>query len=367
MRVLSLFDGISTGYYALKKAGIEVKEYYASEIDRYAIAVSKYHYPEIKHLGDVREIKPSDLPKIDLLIGGSPCTDLSIAGKRKGMKTKEYIDIETLDQYLELKEQGFEFIGQSYLFWEYIRLLRELKPKYFLLENVIMSKKWRKVFDRELGVPIKINSALVSAQNRVRLYWTNIPVSKLPKDRGVVLADILEEDVEEKYYMDRSFRIVQSKGSVCRQIAEVNVNGNDVLKRVYDINFKSPSLTTMQGGHREPKILVDREKAYCLDANYHRGTDLNIYFNRKRRQIIFELDINSLKVRKLTPVECERLQTLPDNYTKYGIFDGQVREISDSQRYRMLGNGWTAEVIVWIFSFLKEKEKKEVFKQCSLI
>ena len=164
MNVLSLFDGISCGRVALERANIPVDRYYASEIDKNAITVSLDNYPDIIQLGDVRDIDPSAFPKIDLLIGGSPCQSFSFAGKRNGMSTKEQIEIFSLDQYLEAKEKDFEFEGYSYLFWEYVRILRETKPKYFLLENVKMAKKWEKVITDALGVePILIDSGLVSA------------------------------------------------------------------------------------------------------------------------------------------------------------------------------------------------------------
>ena len=156
LNVLSLFDGMSCGRLALERAGIKVNNYFASEIDKYAIQVAKHNYPNTQHIGDVTKVKASELPKIDLLIGGSPCQSFSNAGNGTG------------------------FDGKSGLFYEYVRLLKECKPKYFLLENVKMKKQWQDIISKELGVePIKINSNLVSAQNRERLYWTNIPVSEL--------------------------------------------------------------------------------------------------------------------------------------------------------------------------------------------
>jgi DNA (cytosine-5)-methyltransferase 1 len=175
LRVLSLFDGMSCGQQALERIGVNVLEYYASEIDKHAIAVTMHNYPNTKQLGSVVDVDGYKLPKIDLLIGGSPCQSFSFAGKRKGMSTKCETEILTLEHYLELKSEGYEFEGQSYLFWEYMRLLNEVKPKYFLLENVMMGEKWEKILSKAIGVkPIEINSALVSAQNRRRLYWTNI-------------------------------------------------------------------------------------------------------------------------------------------------------------------------------------------------
>lgn len=214
MNVLSLFDGMSCGQQALERAGIKVTNYFASEIDKHAIKVTMANYPNTIQLGSVIDVNGYSLPKIDLLIGGSPCQSFSFAGKRKGMSTKCDTEILTLEHYLQLKKEGFEFEGQSYLFWEYMRLLNETKPKYFLLENVEMGEKWERVLSKAIGVNgIHINSALVSAQNRKRIYWTNIGhepgglfgdlVCKIqqPKDKGILLKDILESDVDEKYYL----------------------------------------------------------------------------------------------------------------------------------------------------------------------
>ena len=218
MNVLSLFDGMSCGQQALERQGVKVDKYYASEIDKHAIQITQKNYPNTIQLGSVVNVDVNHLEKIDLLIGGSPCQSFSFAGKRKGMSTKDEIEILSLDQYLELKEQNFEFEGQSYLFWEYMRILtdlRKLNPDVkFLLENVMMGEKWEKVLSKAIGVnPIEINSALVSAQNRRRLYWTNIGMKPAglfgdlesvivqPKDRGILLKDILESEVDEKYFI----------------------------------------------------------------------------------------------------------------------------------------------------------------------
>jgi len=356
MNILSLFDGISCGRLSFDRAGIKYEKYYASEIDRYALAVAKYNYPDTIFVGDIRYLKGKDFKDVDLIMGGSPCQNFSFSGKRQGMVTKEKIEVTTLEQYLELKYQGFEFEGQSYLFWEFVRLLREIKPRWFLLENVRMAKKWRDVITNALGVePIEINSALVSAQNRRRLYWTNIPVEGLPEDKGLLLKSILEDEVDEKYFLNKKIKILnKERSNLCIQIAELDIKGQDNVKRVYSMEGKSPTLTTMQGGYRQPKILVDRDKSYCIDANYYRGGNLKQYLEKKRRQLVFELTGNEkVKVRKLTPLECERLQTLPDNYTKYGLFEnGEIKQISDTQRYKMIGNAWTVDVISWILSFL---------------
>ena len=189
LNVLSLFDGISCGRLALERAGIPIEKYYASEICDYSIKIAKKNFPEIIEIGDVRNVEGENFKNIDIVIGGSPCQSFSFAGKMDGMATKdEKIDITSLEQYLDLKNKGFEFEGYSYLFWEYVRILKEVKPKYFLLENVKMAEKWKNVITDALGVePIMINSELVSAQSRERLYWTNIPNIEQPEDKHIYI------------------------------------------------------------------------------------------------------------------------------------------------------------------------------------
>ena len=216
--VLSLFDGMSCGRIALKELGIKVDKYYASEIDKHAIKQTMLNFPDTVQLGSVTDLDARKLGHIDLLIGGSPCTNFSFAGRRNGMNTTTNEEIYTLDRYLELKRQGFEFDGESFLFWEYMRILgevRETNPDvFFFLENVEMGEKWELVLTKAIGIPgVHINSALVSAQNRRRIYWTNIrtkteglfqwvvPDIEQPEDRGIMLQDILEDDVDGKYYL----------------------------------------------------------------------------------------------------------------------------------------------------------------------
>jgi len=218
MRVLSLFDGMSCCQIALNRLGIKPSVYYASEVDKHAIKVTMANWSQTIQLGDVRNVDVSQLGKIDLLAGGSPCQSFSFAGKRKGMSTKDNIEILTLEHYLELKAQNFEFEGQSYLFWEYMRILKDIQKTNpdvkFLLENVIMGDKWQKILTRAIGInPIRINASLVSAQNRDRLFWTNIAAEPdglfgdmkctipQPKDRGILLRDVLEQEVDDKYYL----------------------------------------------------------------------------------------------------------------------------------------------------------------------
>lgn len=289
MKILSLFDGMSCGQIALNRVGIEYDNYFASEIDKYAIKVTQTNYPNTIQLGDVREIKAENLPKIDLLIGGSPCQGFSFAGK------------------------GLNFEDpRSKLFFEFARLKNEIKPKYFLLENVKMKTEHQNIISEILGVkPILINSELVSAQSRERLYWTNIPITQQPTDRCILLKDIIEDG------------------------------------------------------------FIDRSKAYCIDANYWKGGNFTQYYKKARRQLVFKDKSQTILstiykenaksmlqrkklglvisdgdyARKLTPKECERLQTVPDDYTGC---------VSDTQRYKMLGNGWTVDVIAHILKHIKQ-------------
>ena len=296
MNVLSLFDGMSCGQIALEKVGFHVDKYFASEIDKHAIKVAKANYPDMVHLGDVRDVRADDLPQIDLLIGGSPCQGFSFAGKQLNFDDP-----------------------RSKLFWEYVRLLRELQPKYFLLENVKMKQESMDVITEALGVePIFINSSLVSAQNRQRYYWTNIPMGKLPDDKGIMLKDILEDgfvDRDKAHCIDANYfkggnlksyfekhrrQLVFSDEGLCH-VGDADLKGHGYNRRVYHPDGKAPSLCAASGGNLEPKTFISPDSW-----------------------------------RKLTPLECERLQTVPEGYTAH---------VSNTQRYRMLGNGWTVDVI----------------------
>lgn len=326
MNILSLFDGMSCGQLALNRAGINYTNYFASEIDKDAIKVTQYNYPNTKQLGDIRYINTSDLPQIDILFGGSPCTSFSFSGKRNGMTTFDNIDVLSLQHYLELKNSDYIFEGQSYLFWEYVRVLNETQPKYFLLENVVMSKKWENIITDVLGVkPIYLNSNLLSAQSRPRIYWTNIPDISTPDDKKLVLNDILESCVPSNLYIDDKYQYLKAPGHTSR-VGLVYVGGIDSSKRWLD--GKNLSRNFSQGN----RVYSSNGKSSTLCANGGGlGGKTGLYL------------INDI-IRKLSRIECERLQTVPDNYTSI---------VTDSHAKKMLGNGWTVDVISHIFKHIK--------------
>ena len=416
MKVLSLFDGMSCGRIALDQLGIPVEKYYASEIDKYAIQVSQANYPDIEHVGDICNLDPKDYQDVDLMLAGSPCQGFSFAGKQLAFDDP-----------------------RSALFFEFIRLLKEIKPKYFLLENVRMKKEFLQVISEQVsecypeipfGIePIFINSSLLSAQSRQRYYWTNIPGIKQPEDKGIVLRDILEDNfdserdkshcIDANYFKGAS--VEQYKKKHRRQLVSkpqqigiaTDINGHDILKRVYSPDGKSPTVNTCQGGNREPKVVVSSKRHEIIEKNLgdritedtlligssqknaYLGKDKSsslteamgkggghvpmvrggairgrAYDNKGKRMdrdgssvankttqmlelrkddksnAITTVGKDSVAVnedltwRKLTPLECERLQTVPDNYTNH---------VSNTQRYKMLGNGWTVAVIKHIF------------------
>lgn len=302
MNVLSLFDGISCGRIALERAGIKVDNYYASEIDTYALKISKKNYPDIKQVGSVIELDTAKLPKIDLVMGGSPCQSLSSCGDKTGFK------------------------GKSGLFWEFVRILNGLKQKnpniYFLLENVLTKKEWEQTITDSLGVePIFINSSLVSGQSRKRNYWTNIPNIEQPKDKGIYLKDILQENASHIYNYSK-------KSLLCfdTEVRKDKIKNMDLQDRKYYV----PNFADL----KNPKVFVDRKKSLCITANYQKQMPLN--YMRSQGQLVFDND----NIRRLTPNECELLQNLPLNYTE---------GIPDAHRYTTIGNGWTVDVIAHIF------------------
>lgn len=306
INVLSLFDGMSCGQIALERTGIDVGNYYASEINKYSIKVTQDNFPDTIQLGDVAGITKetlSNLPKIDMVIGGTPCQNLSRAVINRG-------------QY----NQGLQG-SKSSLFYEYMRILEWIRNNnnsdvYFLLENVeSMQDEDKDIITKALKTwPLMLDSASVSAQDRKRYYWANIPFNKKPQDKGLVLKDIMQdkEEVDKlhnssrmDFWYDESFEYY---GLGKKVIATLDINGHDILKRVYSPYFKSGTLTTCTGGNRQKKV-------------FHNG-----------------------KCRKLTPIEYERLQNVPEGYTNC---------VSNTRRYNMLGDGWTVDIIAHIFKGLQ--------------
>lgn len=279
MNVLSLFDGMSCGQIALNRIGIKYDNYFASEVDKHAIAVTQHNYPNTIQLGDVTNVFAKDLPKIDLLIGGSPCQDISNLNKFK------------------LGLGG----DKSSLFYQYWRIWNEANPKYFLLENVVGKKDAINAITNLMKVkPIRISSNWVSAQNRMRYYWTNIPVNTLPIKKNIKLIDVLDECVDEKYFL-------------------TNGRLNWLLGESGQKSLKSKFTT------------LNPLRASCLTKRGEKSWNCNYVTDNGR-------------IRKLTPSECEKLQTVPIGYTAI---------VEDVNRYEMLGNGWTVDIIAHILKHMK--------------
>jgi|TARA_R110000803_G_scaffold127759_2_gene195129 DNA-cytosine methyltransferase len=319
MNVLSLFDGMSCGQIALNNLGIKVDKYFASEIDKYAMEIAKKNFPDIIHVGNVEFVTKSMLNnKIDLIIGGSPCQGFSRAGK------------------------GLNFEDpRSKLFFEFVRLIKECKPKYFMLENVKMNKESRDIISEYLGVePIYIDSALLSAQTRKRYYWTNIPNISEPIDKGIILKDIIQT-TEELKGSEVDERMVTNKG------------------KAYCLTARYSGATWWNSIERSQRTMIRIEDKVCFPeatkkgyvaAGIGQGIDIQYPNSQTRRGRLLKEKSHCIQAgsvnqgiinekynwRKLTPIECERLQTVPDNYTE---------GVSNSQRYKMLGNGWTVKVI----------------------
>lgn len=356
INVFSMFDGISCGQYALHKSGIKVNKYYAAEIDQRAIKVTQKQWPKTIQYGDVTKIKPEHfMSKIHLLIGGSPCQGFSFAGKQLNFDDP-----------------------RSKLFFEYVRMKKELNPDFFFLENVRMKKIHQDVISEHLGCePIYVNSKLVSAQNRQRLYWTNIPGFIMPEDRGILLEDIIEDATTDKlksfcidanYAKGTSFEYYEKKSR--RQMVKVcslTERRTEEAKKIRTENMKNGR----DFSPRRAKELVEIEdnKANCLTATIGIeqtikisrpviiGHDESINYDKQKRVYSqlgkspnldtqsgggrgIKLAVSNDEYRKLTPIECERLQGLPDNYTK---------GISTSARYHALGNGWQVDTIIEFF------------------
>jgi DNA (cytosine-5)-methyltransferase 3A len=338
MNILSLFDGISAGQVALQRAGIEVENYYASEIDKYAIQITQKNHPNTIQLGDITKWREWDIDwsSIDIVIGGSPCQGFSFAGKQLNFEDP-----------------------RSKLFFDYLDICNHVadhNPKMkFLLENVRMKQEYQDVISEFLGIsPMFINSSLVSAQNRPRLYWTNIENVIQPKDKGILLRDVILNDVEDKYHLTDQAIDYMSRLRNGKPRWEYHKN---------PIDGKAACLTAnmYKGVPYGVLRIPEATKQGYVDINPNEGVDLTYPNSKTRRGRRMEDKSNCLTAstyeycwydgficRKLTPIECERLQTFPDNYTE---------GISNSQRYKSLGNGWTVDVVAHIFSFINNKTK----------
>lgn len=295
MNVLSLFDGISCGQLALTRAGIKYDNYYAAEVDKNAISIAKKNFPKTIHLGDVREINVSELPKIDIIFSGSPCQGFSIAGKQLAFDDP-----------------------RSKLFFEFVRILkevREINPDVkFLMENVPMKHDFLEIITDYLKVePVLINSSEISAQSRKRYYWMNWKVGSIFNQKDLVFEDIVEDNIAEDYfYKNRTLNYIKKETphrlQKPHQLGHIN-KSNSQANRVYSIKGKSVTMKAEGGGL---------------------GAKMGLYLDHGR-------------IRRATPIEAERLQTLPDNYSQ---------DLSDNQRYKVIGNGWTVDVICHLLSYL---------------
>lgn len=341
LTVLSLFDGVSGAHVALERAGFKIRKYYASEIDPHAIAITQFNYPDTIQLGDVTNYREWDINwgEIDLLIGGSPCTNLSNAGNGEGLEG-----------------------SQSKLFYSYVKIKKFMefvstatqRPFYFLLENVKMKREWETVMTEKMGVaPIMIDSALVSAQQRKRLYWTNIPNIAQPEDKGILLRDVLFSDViplaiHNVYggFNEDSLRVFIDKSPTIR----ANSGGGSIPSalKIEALAISDDGLAYMNRTVRDGRTHwdfkhhsdVNDDKSATVVANWAKGVPYNVLRDKNF-------------IREFHPIEVERLQTFPDNFTKYGAYEKGVKEVSKTQRLKAMGNSFTVDVISHILSNIK--------------
>lgn len=328
MNVLSTFDGMSCLRIVLDKLSIPVTNYFASEIDKYAIQVSKANWKDVQHIGDVTKVHAANLPMIHLLAGGSPCQGFSFAGKQLNFEDP-----------------------RSKLFFEFVRLLKEIRlvnpDVWFFLENVVMKKEYQGVITEALGVqPVMINSALVCAQNRKRLYWTNIPFMGQPEDRGIVLKDILETEVNKKYFLNQSQidKLIVSKSNPAKDIKIMFHRSN--FRRNLQCYNPDGKIEALDTGGRFPCVVIK------VGNTQPSGRGMNgwVFHTEGKSPTLTTNKGEGIKItdgyifRRLTPVECERLQGCPDKYSSI---------ISNSQAYKMLGNGWQIDTIEHLLEPLK--------------
>lgn len=378
--VVSLFDGMRCGRLALQRAGIPVARYYASEIDQHAIKVATANWPQDTNLGDVTKWREWDIDwsKVDFLIGGSPCQGFSAAGKQGGTKATlhgQTVVVDTRELYHAMKRVGAEFESQSHLFWEFVLCLDHAKahnPKVkFLLENVKMSKANMQLITDAMGVePVFINSSLVSAQNRQRWYWCNWQVDQ-PKDKGITWGDVKEKGVSDDsfYYTDKALQwlarhsrrtgkhLTVHQRSEKMQMVEMSHHKKYSSQRFFgicDVPHDLEAVASMRGRRIDPATMkrvdsrTDVAPVQHIEFRYDGKSNCLSTVEKDNVVVPFTLPnripADMFFFRYITPTECERLQTVPDGYTDH---------VSNTQRYRMLGNGWTVDVIAHIFSELK--------------
>jgi len=337
MNVLSLFDGMSCGRIALDRLGIKYNNYFACEIDKHAIKVAQYNYPDTIQLGDITQIDFTKLPKIDLLIGGSPCQGFSFSGKQLAFDDP-----------------------RSKLFFEYVRALKETNPKYFLLENVKMKKEYENIITDMLGVnPIEINSSLVSAQNRRRLYWTNIPNITQPEDKKIMFKDIMEHNAQNVYRVTEKMMNWINKCEKRRKRLKVYNEDSDCKMQMLEAShhkgisnqrcfvIEDPQTGRIVGRRLDKNgTRKDYDKTIKIEQTIEINEDVNktnCLTTVNKDNVIIDSDYSIY--RYISVLECERLQTVPENYTSV---------VSNTQRYKMLGNGWTIDVICHILKSIKE-------------
>lgn len=349
LNYLNLFSGGDVGRQAVKELGLPVTNWFSSEVNPYAMQVANDNHPDIQQIGDVTKINLNNLPKIDVLLAGSPCQGFSASGNRLNFDHPE-----------------------SKLFFDFIKIKDRLKPRYTMLENVDMRRDWRDIITQYVKLPVyKINSSIVSPQNRWRLYWTDIDFT-MPKDRHMYLKDIVEcgcvtnetycltkdqwrgGDLEKVYDRNRSqmtLDFAEGVDNKCHQYGEAKLNGHDILKRVYDLDGKCPTLNTCGGGNREPKVACGAFRGRMTNEKYDQLLEVrpddktNTLTTVQKDNVVVYPDKN--KWRKLTVKEACRLQTLPDDYCK---------AVSNSQAYKILGNGWTNEIIKSILGGLHGRD-----------
>lgn len=292
---MSLCGGVETGLFALQKLNIPISEYHTYEILPEAIAVSKFHFPFVVHHGDLYDADFHNYIGFDLLLAGTNCQSLSRCR-------------------IENKNVSNGLSGKSGIFYKAVEALQIIKPNYYMFENVIPNKKCDlDEMTRNIGVnPVLIDSAIFSAQSRERYYWTNIPLGTIPNKSPLVLRDIMENAVSDNYFYEKEFRVIDMNRRVC---GELMVNTMEMNRRIYNPDFKCCTLTCINGGYHEKKVM------------------------------------DHGRPRKLTEVEYERLQGLPDGYTDVLVNN---RKLSYSKRCSLMGNGWNEPTVEWILSGIKE-------------